>query len=68
MFLILPVWVVDALAFITQLWVIIIEALTNFEAMILASFFLQMLIGIALLFVGFKVIRKIVGLIKSFGS
>jgi len=68
MFLVLPVWVADVLAFITQLWVVIVEAIGQFEAAILASFFLQIMIGVALLMVGFKVIRKIVGLIKSFGA
>ena len=68
MFLALPAWVAEVLLFLTQLWAVIIEALTQFEAAISASFFLQIMIGVALLMVGFKVIRKIVGLIKSFGA
>ena len=67
-FLALPDWLADVLLFLTELWKIIIEGITQFELAITTSFFLQILVGVALLFVGFKVIRKIIGLIKSFGA
>jgi len=68
MFGVLPDWVTDALAFITQLWTVVTEAFTNLEAAIAASFLLQILVGITLLFLSFKVVNKIVGIIKRIGA
>jgi len=68
MFGVIPDWVTDALAFITQLWVVVTELFTNLEAAIAASFLLQMLVGITLVFISFKVVAKIVSLVKRIGA
>jgi len=53
---------------VTAVWVWVAAAFTGLEAAIAASLMLQVLFGLAAMFLTFGLVKKIIGVVKGFGK